>query len=112
MKKFKLFNYAVIFRKAKEEANPEEQYFSFVKKEEPAYKYKINFFMGMIFTPSFKRDVFAIIAGKYSIMCWKVEEVFAVESKANTFEAENKQLITPFIFKYEVKPNEVAAEKQ
>lgn len=111
MKKFKLFNYAVIFRKAKEEANPEEQYFSFVKKEDPAYKYKINFFMGMIFTASFKRDVFAIIAGKYSVWFWKMEEVLAVESKVDTFEAENKQLITPFIFKYEIKPNEVAGEK-
>lgn len=107
MKKFKILNYAVVLRKAKEESDPADQYFSLVKKDDTAHKYKINFFVGLLFQPNFKRNVFAIIAVKYSIMIWKMEEVFDVERKPNTFESQNGQIVTPFVFKYEIRDNEV-----
>ena len=110
MKKFKLFNHVFVFRKAKEEANPKDQYFSLTKKNEPENEYKINLFIGFLFTPKLKRNVFAIISLKYSIMFWQVEKTSVAKENGKTFESKNGQLITPLVFKYEIKSNQLSEE--
>lgn len=113
MKKFSFFNYAIIIKKAKKEIDPKDQYFVFVKKENPEKKYKIILFLGTIFKKEEKRKLFALISIKYTIAIWNMKAIPSIEMTEKTFEL-NKgtdNFVTPLIFKYQIKPNELYEQK-